>query len=233
MSWLTYDWFRDIWIPGAGAVLIPLAIAFFTWWFGASRAEKNKEKQELKDNLNFLMSMSLLALDGLIFLDEKFSKAIEKETIAKNCITTNNASLDHFTFDDFCSGVVYEDVYNVINEKDYVSCIKYQPKFVIDICRVKNLLTSFVVYVQHRNDTLKSIADCENVGLKLNRCNAFILQDLQNLPVFLGEVYRVIILLVKIINDIGKLAKAMDIELIDQQFTKQQTDFLDKASKRV
>lgn len=232
MQYLTYDWFRDIWIPGAGAILIPVAIAFFTWFFGASRLEKNKETQELKANLNFLLSMSISALDGLIFLDEKFSKVIEKENIVKTCITTNNASLDHFTFDDFCSGFVYEDVYKIVNEKDYVSCIEHQNKFVIDICRVKNLLASFVAYVQHRNDTLKSIADCENMPLKLNRCNAFILEDLQNSPVFLVEVYRVAILLIKIINDIGKLANEMKIKLTDQQFTEQQTAFLEKTSKK-
>ena len=42
-----YDWFRDIWLPAAGAILIPVAIAFFTWWFGASRFEKQKEIQNI------------------------------------------------------------------------------------------------------------------------------------------------------------------------------------------
>lgn len=29
MKYFTYEWFRDIWLPAAGAILIPVAIAFF------------------------------------------------------------------------------------------------------------------------------------------------------------------------------------------------------------
>ena len=57
MKYFTYDWFKDIWLPAAGAILIPVAIAFFTWWFGASRSEKQKELRELRDNLNLLLNL--------------------------------------------------------------------------------------------------------------------------------------------------------------------------------
>ena len=57
-----YEWFSDILIPAAGAILIPVAIAFFTWWFGASRSERQKEIQELRDNLNLLLSICLSSI---------------------------------------------------------------------------------------------------------------------------------------------------------------------------
>ena len=53
-SYFSYDWWRDIWLPAAGAILIPLAIAFFTWFFGASRAERQKDLLKHKSSLNYL-----------------------------------------------------------------------------------------------------------------------------------------------------------------------------------
>ena len=141
MQYLTYDWFRDIWIPGFGAVLIPVAIAFFTWFFGASRLEKNKEVQELRENLNFLVSVSLGSINGLIFLAKRLKDQLEKEQDAISIIKDKNSKRS-FMFDDVCFGFVYDDVFKSISIEKYAQCIDYLPSFVSDIVLVKSLLNS-------------------------------------------------------------------------------------------
>lgn len=63
-----YEQLRDIWIPAAGAILIPVAIAFFTWFFGASRAEKQKELLRNKAALNYLKSVCGYTVVNLLTL---------------------------------------------------------------------------------------------------------------------------------------------------------------------
>ena len=74
-----YDWFRDIWLPAAGAILIPVTIAFFTGWFGASRSEKQKELKELRNNLNLILSVCLDAISKLTSLRSSLLKISDIE----------------------------------------------------------------------------------------------------------------------------------------------------------
>ena len=139
-----YDWFRDIWLPAAGAILIPVAIAFFTWWFGVSRAEKQKEIQELRENLNYLVSISLGSINGLNFLAKRLQFQLEKEQNALDIIKGENPEKS-FRFDDVCFGFVYDDVFKAVSLEKYAQCIDYISHFVSDIVLVKSLLNSITV----------------------------------------------------------------------------------------
>ena len=69
-------WWKDFGIPLLGAVAIPLLIWGLTWYYGADNAESRREKRELRENLNFLVSVSLGSINGLIFLEKRLGLKI-------------------------------------------------------------------------------------------------------------------------------------------------------------
>ena len=65
-----YNWWKDIWLPAAGAIAIPLLVWWLSWLFGASRAEQQKELRDLRNNLNLLSSILLSTFQSLLSLKE-------------------------------------------------------------------------------------------------------------------------------------------------------------------
>lgn len=231
-TYLTYDWFRDIWLPAAGAILIPVAIAFFTWWFGSSRAEKQREIQELREDLNFLVSVCLASINGLKFLSEKLKEIEPKEKITIDLIVNNIPSPTDLNFDDICYGFLFDNVFATVNEAKYKNCISYNTDFIVDIVRVKSLLSSTEQYVSHRNSVIKSLAECEDFNTKLQRCFAFLTNDYKNLRLFLIDVYRITILVKIIISHVVKLNQEIKgLKLTPQLYNQEQMDFIKIAEE--
>ena len=231
IKYFTYDWVKDIWLPAAGAILIPLAIAFFTWWFGASRAEKQKEMQELRDNLNFLVSTSLASINGLIFLGKRLEKIISQEKNALDIINGKKSS-ENFVFDSVCYGFVYEDVFKSIEEIKYSQCISYQPDFVVEISLIKSLLHSLERYMDERNAIVKSISECENKAIKNERNIGFIKGDYENISGSLAEVYRFTLLIRLLIGKVVKLNQDIKgLNLTPQLYSEEQLEFIKKAEE--
>lgn len=227
-----YDWGKDYGIPLLGAIAVPMLIWLLTWFHGAGRAEKQKELKELRDNLNFLVSVSLASLNTLIFLGNKIKEVLEKEAFAKQVICNNLPTLDAYTFDDICYGFLFDNVFDVVDETKYASCIEYNKDFVVEVIRVKSLLSAAEAYIKHRNDTIASIANCENFGIKLQRCNAFILNDYINFSKYLIDVYRITILLKQIIGYVEKLNISIQgLNLLSQPYTQEHLDFIQNAEK--
>lgn len=227
MKYLTYDWFRDIWLPAAGAILIPVAIAFFTWWFGASRAEKQKEMQKLRDNLNFLVSVSLASINGLKFLHEKLDEVEKKEYEAIEAITNKLANTDSINSDDVCFGFLYDNVFKAIDEAKFAPCISYNKDIVVDIVRIKSLLNSTEQYINHRNSIVKSISECENLNIKGQRIFSFILGDHNKIEEFIADVCRITILLRLLIGNIVKINQEIKgLNLEPQLYTDEQMKFM-------
>lgn len=133
MEYTYYDYFRDIWIPGAGAILIPVATVFFTWWFGASRAEKNKEIQELRDSLNFLSSLLSVNIMKLIGLRRRFLEIITIETKTEGIINQNELEL-------VMSSLIAENYFKNMDIRKYVPCIKYDPNFIFKLTVFMNCM---------------------------------------------------------------------------------------------
>ena len=130
MSWLTYDWFRDIWIPGAGAILIPVATVFFTWWFGASRLEKQKELNVLRDHLNLLLSISISTVHSLGMFRNNLIRHYEISKKGIEALTdTDKRNLL----------IIYDaiDEFDSINEANYAPCLKFDSNYLTNLLEIK------------------------------------------------------------------------------------------------
>lgn len=190
-EYLTYDWWRDIWLPGAGAILIPLAIAFFTWWFGASRAEKNRDLRDLQENLNFLISIIFPFLKALSFFKEKFEEIQHNEVIVLKMIE-NNVDAPNLTFDDICRSILFENVMHDLDIKCYAICAQYDKDFVANITTLKSISSVLENMLDHRNNVIETISTCENIELRIQRCLSFIRGDSQDTKKFLNSIASII-----------------------------------------
>jgi len=227
-----YDWFRDIWLPAAGAIFIPVAIAFFTWWFGASRLEKQKEIQELRENLNFLVSISLGSINGLNFLAKRLQFQLEKEQNALDIIKGENPEKS-FRFDDVCFGFVYDDVFKAVSLEKYAQCIDYISHFVSDIVLVKSLLNSLDAYIMERNHILLSLSNCEDPAQKSDRYISFLIGDYLAVKGLLNDVYRITLLLRKLIANVVKLNNDIKkLKLVSQCYNNEQMNFIKESEER-
>ena len=223
-----YDWWSDIWLPAIGAILVPFAIAFCTWWFGASRAEKNKEIQELRDNLNFLVSIALSSMNGLIFLEKRLQDIVKREKKALSIMEAH--SKETFSFDDVFYGFVYDDVFKTVSMEKYAPCIEYIPHFVADITLVKSLLNSLDFFILERNDIIFSIANCEDLEHKRIRNLSQLPRDYESISGLVNETYRITLLLRNIIANVVKLNNDIkDLKLVPQCYNKEQLDFIKKS----
>lgn len=226
MSWLTYDWFRDIWIPGAGAVLIPLAIAFFTWWFGASRAEKNKEVQQLSDNLNLLSSILCVNIMKLIGLRRRFLEIIRIETKTEGAITQKELEL-------VVSSLIAKSYFKAIDIAKYSSCVKYDSNFVFKLTVFMNrmeLMHEKILLHNHKMCTAGSIdelkqAPQETISIFRNdaRENKEFIEELEGHISKNRELLHTILSFKK---------KNKDLKLNKLVFPKEQVEILSKQEQK-
>lgn len=220
-------WWKDYGIPLLGAVAIPLLVWFLTWYYGAEKAEARKEKRDLRDNLNFLVSVSLASINGLKFLHEKLHEVETKERTALDAIANKLANADSINSDDICFGFLYDNVFKAVEEAKYASCISYNKDIVVDIVRVKSLLSSTEQYVNHRNGVVKSLSECENMNIKGQRIFSFILGDHDKIEEFIADVCRITILLRLLIGNIVKINQEIKgLNLEPQLFTDAQMEFM-------
>lgn len=169
-----YDWFKDIWLPAAGAILIPVAIAFFTWWFGASRLEKQKEMQELRDNLNLLMNLIGVNIVNLL--------AVQKYTV-NMALQINNNILNAVQLEKnhFFDVIFFNDFIREIDIARYAQCISKDDEYLQKLITIKNLNYQIDAAIQHRNIIVKDLSICENNELKYARITSFVEESQKDL----------------------------------------------------
>ena len=183
-----YDWFRDIWLPAAGAILIPVTIAFFTWWFGASRAEKQKELRELRDNLNLLLSFCLDTISKLTDLRISLLKISDIE----------NKKIEEITNEDVqeIAKVLSSPIdFSIINVADYSPCIAYSENYVLDLLKIISALKIKDFKIDHHNYQIKSISETQDLSSKIIKLKEVIDIEAKELPKFIKEIGGLIILL--------------------------------------
>lgn len=183
-----YDWFRYIWLPAAGAILIPVAIAFFTWWFGASRAEKQKELRELRDNLNLLLSFCLDTISKLTDLRISLLKISDIE----------NKKIEKITNEDVreIAKVLSSPIdFSIINVADYSPCIAYSENYVLDLLKIISALKIKDFKIDHHNYQIKSISETQDLSSKIIKLKEVIDIEAKELPKFIKEIGGLIILL--------------------------------------
>lgn len=183
-----YDWFRDIWLPAAGAILIPVAIAFFTWWFGASRAEKQKELRELRNNLNLLLSFCLDTISKLTDLRISLLKISDIE----------NKKIEEITNEDVreIAKVLSSPIdFSIINVANYSHCIAYSENYVLDLLKIISALKIKDFKIAHHNYQIKSISETQDLSSKIIKLKEVIDIEAKELPKFIKEIGGLIILL--------------------------------------
>lgn len=188
VQYSTYDWFKDIWLPAAGAILIPVAIAFFTWWFGASRSEKQKELKGLRNNLNLLLSVCLDAIDKLKSLRIRIIKISKIE----------DKKIENITDEELqeIANVLSSPIdYSVINVTNYSPCIVYSENYVLDLLKIISELKIKDFKIEHHNSQIKSISDTEDMLQKITKLKEVIEIESKEFPEFIKQIESLIILL--------------------------------------
>lgn len=167
MKYFTYDWFKDIWLPAAGAILIPVAIAFFTWWFGASRSEKQKELKELRDNLNLLLNLVGINIVSLL--------STHRYT-AKMSLQLNNDTLDAIKLEKegFFDALFFNDLLQEIDITKYSQCLSKDDNYLQNLIKIKNLNYQIDRAIKHRNNIVNDISNCESNEIKYARIVSFV-----------------------------------------------------------
>lgn len=206
MKYFTYDWFKDIWLPAAGAILIPVAIAFFTWWFGASRSEKQKELRELRDNINLLSSILLSTFKSLLSLKKHFEDFKKVYSLEETPYNKMN-KIDKCLFIDL-------PILNTIDISKYSPCINVYDNFVIDLMNIKQGCCILNGLILHRNEILKSIASCEDKHAQGVRIFDFVAEDTETNYSNLIRTNELILEIKKLIDKINTLeTKIKDLKI--------------------
>lgn len=216
-------WWKDYGIPLIGTVGVPLVVWILTRYYGADKAEERKEIRQLKDNLDFLTSVSLISLNSLDFLKKRLNEIHTKITNINRELKDNRVQLEQVNLDEICYGFVFDNVFNSIELPKYARCIECNPIFMENIILVKSLLSATKNYIDERNQIISSLASCENDTARLNRYQGFIKSEQENMDKFIFDVHRMVILLVMIIEAIQEFPqKIKKLRLINVKFTESQ-----------
>ena len=226
MQYLTYDWFRDIWIPGAGAILIPLAIAFFTWFFGASRLEKNKEIQELTNNLNVLSSLLCANIMKLIGLRQRFLQIISIETKTKGEINQIELEL-------VMSSLIMENYFKAIDLTKYASCIKYDPNFIFKLTVFMNCMELIHDRIALHNQKMCKAGPIDELGKDIKGSINILRNDARENKEFIEELEDHISKNRELLHTILSFKKKnKDLKLNKLVFPKEQVESLSKQEQK-
>ena len=226
MQYLTYDWFRDIWIPGAGAILIPLAIAFFTWFFGASRLEKNNEIQELRNNLNVLSSLLCANIMKLIGLRQRFLQIISIETKTKGEINQIELEL-------VMSSLIMENYFKAIDLTKYASCIKYDPNFIFKLTVFMNCMELIHDRIALHNQKMCKAGPIDELGKDIKGSINILRNDARENKEFIEELEDHISKNRELLHTILSFKKKnRDLKLNKLVFPKEQVESLSEQEQK-
>ncbi len=192
-----YDWSKDIWLPAAGAIAIPLLVWWLSWLFGASRAEQQKELRDLRNNLNLLSSILLSTFQSLLSLKENFENCQKVYPLKISPYDKMN-KLDKCLFIDF-------PILNNIDISKYSPCINAYGNFIIDLVNIKQGCCVLNGMILHRNEVLKSIGSCEDDHVKELRIFDFIAEDSESNVFNLMRTNKLILEIKELVDKINIL----------------------------
>lgn len=192
-----YDWGKDYVIP----FLIPLLVWWLTWLYGAGRAEKQKELEKNKANLNYLISISLHTIRHLL----NIHRLLEQKEYAASLYTmlgieAKQELMLQISFDEFMSDVEVE-------RYAYLTLIK--SSFVADLLQVKRLIKGDVATLSRINALLSE---------ELNKKNLYLL--IKNLQLSLRKINETIKLLLDLLNNLEEIKRDLNINgIIDTELS--------------
>ncbi len=211
-STTAYDWCKDIVIPLVGTIGIPLIVWLLTRHYGADKAEERKEKKELRDNLNLLLSVLSTTFDPLIDLKKQLLE------IKKILDLPTNELVEAKNYILLAKRVCFKlPMLDTITVERYSPCIKEDENYVIDLIKIIQGCQIISDLLSDRNNLLEKLRTCGD-----NK------QDRMNLIIVLKEDYmnnqrrimHINDLLLKIKNLVDKTAllsqriKGLDLEVL-------------------
>lgn len=160
-------WWKDYGIPLLGAIGVPMLVWLLTWFYGAGRAEKQKELEKLRDNLNFILSVSLDTISKLISLRNTWINLIEIEKTYKD--TLWNMDISTITKDDWniiAQTYMVPMGLDMVNVTNYSSCIAVSENYVLHLIKLISAYKIVLFKIDGRNLDLRRISTCENLYQK-------------------------------------------------------------------
>jgi hypothetical protein len=179
-----WEWCKDILIPAIGAVFIPILI----WYFGAVRAEQQKELHQLRDKLNLLLS---LCWDGIC-------KLMLLRTALGYLNEIQRRKLDEINEEDLrkIMQVYFSPIdFSSINVADYSPCIKYNANYVIELVQILSAIKIKDFKIEHHNFQIKSIAESSDLSQKRLKLNELITIERSEFPQFREDIGGIILLI--------------------------------------
>ncbi len=174
-------WWKDYGIPLLGAIAVPMLIWLLTWFYGAGRAEKQKELTELRDNLNLLISLLCGYATSLFTLRRKIIQIQQKMKQIKNLIEhIDNPSL----FSRFTSRSFLER----LDVAKYSPCLQYDEDFLVILMRIQDMAHQLDYLCEDRNNSLRSMVACEDAEAAANRYLSFLMDQPFNLDQMLNLI---------------------------------------------
>lgn len=206
-----YDWGKDYGIPLLGAIAVPMLVWWLTWFYGAERAEKQKELEKNKANLNYLISISLHTIRHLLNIHRLLEqKECAASLYAMLGIEAKQELMLQISFDEFMSDVEVE-------RYAYLTLIK--SSFVADLLQVKRLLKGEVATLSRINALLSE---------ELNKKKLYLL--IKNLQLLLRKINETIKLLLDLLNNLEEIKRDLNINgIIDtelSQYEKNQIEII-------
>lgn len=205
-------WWKDYGIPLVGTIGVPLVVWLLTRHYGADKAEERKEKRELRDNLNLLLSVLSTTFDPLIDLKKQL---VEIQKIlnlpANELLEAKNYIL---LAKRFCFKLPMLDTITV---ERYSPCIKEDENYVIDL--IKIILGCQIVsdLLSDRNNLLEKSRTCGDNTQDMINLIRVVKEDYMNNK---RRIMHINDLILKIKNLVDKTAllpqriKGLDLEVL-------------------
>ena len=210
-----FKWWAYIWVPIITMIVGVLATAFFTYIFGAQRAERRKEQNDLRDSLNFLSSMSLSVMNGFL-LSKPFFLDLVKKIDALQYPTAEEAPQKLETFavqvGMILQPFVVDNSFSYLNIEKYSQVITLRENFIIDILNIRRRIDILIQKIEQRrieNENFgKIITDLSKAGVySAGFISFYIASERSRIINMTNDIDDIIVGLDKLISETMSLSK--------------------------
>ncbi len=204
-------WWKDYGIPLIGTIGVPFVVWLLTRYYGADKAEERKEKKELRDNLNLLLSVLSTTFDPLIDLKKQFQKLQEVISLPEKEIdSSENFKLIGTRF------YLNLPILDTIIVEKYSPCIKVEENYVIDIIKIVQGSHIISDLLKERNHLIEESRSCgDNKKDAINLIKVIIEERMNNERriMYFNELILKIKELVDKTTLLPKKIKGLDLEI--------------------
>lgn len=219
-------WWKETGLPIMDAIAIPLIVWWLSWLFGASRAEKQKELRELRNNLNLLLSISISTVHSLCMFRNNIIRHCE---IAKKGIKSltdadkRNLLITYDAIDEFDS----------INEANYAPCLKFDSNYLTNLLEIKKSLKVINSRICTRNDDVKRMGTCMTVSELNSLLDIFVWGEVENTDEYISQIEKTVLGIDYLITTTKKMEqKDTDLHLIPVTKDDEYQNFINELKRK-